>query len=94
MKGFVAGVNGVMNCLSRLVAGALLDRFRFNHLMPVIAALLTIILICIFFIGQTSFVGLIICTWSIYFLSFTHFSTVPVQVIGKTEDLYIFNVHF
>jgi predicted MFS family arabinose efflux permease len=83
-----------MNCLSRLVAGALLDRFRFNRLMPVLAALLTIILICIFFIGQTSFVGLIICNWSIYLLSFSHFSTVPAQVNGKEEDLFIFHVPF
>jgi len=76
------GVNGIMNCLSRFVAGALLDKFRFSRLMPVIAALLTVILLSIFFIAKTSFIGLIICTWIVYLLSFSHFSTVPAQTIS------------
>jgi len=79
----VAGsVNGIMNCLSRVVAGALLDRFRFSRLMPVIASLLTVILLSIYFIAKTSFIGLIICTWLVYALDFSHFSTVPAQTIN------------
>merc|ERR1719222_574425 len=70
-----------MNCLSRGVAGALLDRIRFNRLMPVISAFLTILLVSIFFISQVSFPGLIISIWTVYALSFSHFSTVPAQAI-------------
>ena len=84
---FFAGVNGIMNCVSRIIAGALLDRFRFSHVMPIIGSLLTIILISIYFIAQTSFLGLIICTWIIYALSFAQFSTVPAQV---DQELVLF----
>ena len=47
----VLGVNGIMKCLCRGVAGALLDRIKFNKLMPVITALLTVLLLSVFFIG-------------------------------------------
>ena len=66
--------------MARIVAGALLDRFRFNRLMPCIAFLLTVVLISVPFIGEVSFAGLIVCIWIIYALSFTHFATVPAQV--------------
>ena len=69
-----------MNCLGRIVAGALLDRFRFNSLMPSIAFLLTMVLMIVPIIGKVSFAGLIVCIWIIYALSFTHFATVPAQV--------------
>jgi len=82
------GVNGIMNCLSRGVAGALLDRIRFNRLMPVIAALLTILLLSIFFIGQVSFPGLLITIWTVYALSFSHFSTVPAQAINSFKSIH------
>jgi len=82
------GVNGIMNCLSRGVAGALLDRIRFNRLMPVIAALLTILLLSIFFIAQVSFPGLLITIWIVYALSFSHFSTVPAQAITSFKSIH------
>jgi len=82
------GVNGIMNCLSRGVAGALLDRIRFNRLMPVIAALLTILLLSIFFIAQVSFPGLLITIWTVYALSFSHFSTVPAQAITSFKSIH------
>merc|ERR1712013_103304 len=82
------GVNGIMNCLSRGVAGALLDRIRFNRLMPVIAAFLTILLLSIFFIGQVSFPGLLITIWTVYALSFSHFSTVPAQAINSFKSIH------
>jgi len=82
------GVNGIMNCLSRGVAGALLDKIRFNRLMPVISAFLTILLLSIFFIGQVSFPGLIISIWIVYALSFSHFSTVPAQAITLFKSVH------
>ena len=84
----ILGVNGVMNCVFRVVAGALVDRFKFNQVMPVIASLLTIVLLSIFYIGKLSFIGLIICMWSIYGLSFVHFSTGPAQVYLSIVVLY------
>jgi len=77
-----AGVNGIMNCLSRGIAGALLDRVKFNHFMPAISAVLTVLLLSIFFIAQESVIGLIVCIWIIYALDFSHFSTVPAQTIS------------
>ena len=69
-----------MNSLSRIVAGALLDKYQFNRVMPAFAAILTVILASIFFISQESVVCLVICVWTIYALSFAHFGTVPAQV--------------
>merc|ERR1711977_438420 len=63
-------------------AGALLDKIKFNKLMAVMATILTILLLSIFFIAQVSFPGLIICIWIVYALSFSHFSTVPAQAIS------------
>jgi len=82
------GVNGIMNCLSRGVAGALLDRIRFNRLMPVIAAFLTILLLSIFFIAQFSLPGLIVSIWTVYALSFSHFSTVPAQALNLFKSTH------
>jgi len=80
------GVSGVVNCLGRIVAGSLMDRFRFNRLMPSIAFLLTVVLISVPFIGEVSFGGLLVCIWIIYALSFTHFTTVPAQTINNFKS--------
>ena len=50
--------------------------------MAVISLLLSINLAAIYFIGQESFIGLIISVWLIYLLGFTHFSTVPAQSLA------------
>jgi len=84
----VGGVNGIMNSLSRIVAGALLDKYQFNRVMPAFAAILTVILASIFFISQESVVGLVICVWTIYALSFSHFGTVPAQTIGLFRSVH------
>lgn len=87
MVSIAGGVNGIMNCLSRGVAGALLDRIKFSRLMPLVSGLLTILLLSIFFIAKTSLPGLIICIWIIYGLSFSHFSTVPAQTISLFKNV-------
>ena len=69
-----------MNCLSRAIAGLLLDRMKFSLLMPTILILLTLVLLSIFFIAQESLTGLVASIWIIYALSFANFSAVPAQV--------------
>eukprot|EP00092_Neocalanus_flemingeri_P020675 GFUD01022405.1.p1 GENE.GFUD01022405.1~~GFUD01022405.1.p1 ORF type:complete len:473 (-),score=85.93 GFUD01022405.1:37-1455(-) len=78
----IGGVSGVMNCLSRVVGGALLDWISFRWLMSSMASILTIVLLSTFFISEISFTGLAICIWMINALSFSHFSTIPVQTIN------------
>merc|ERR1719508_540311 len=56
--------------------------------MSVIAALLTLDLLSIFFIAKTSFLGLIICTCIIFALNFSHFSTVPAQAISLFKGVH------
>ena len=51
-------------------------------MMPVISVLLTINLAAIYFIGQQSFIGLVISVWLIYLLGFAHFSTIPAQTLN------------
>ena len=92
------GVSGVANWLSRLrrtfhincpiliylllVAGLMLDRVQFRVMMSIISLLLTINLASIYFIGQQSFIGLIISVWLVYLLGFAHFSTIPAQTLS------------
>ena len=57
-----------MNCLSRLLAGILIDKLGFKRLMSAFGLLVTINLVSIYFIGK-HFIGLLICiwlTWSIW----------------------------
>lgn len=78
----VGGIVGIPNCLSRLIGGYLLDRIRFNILMPGIFFTLTVVCLSTFFISQVSFIGMIICIFLIYLLSFCHFSVIPAQCIN------------
>ena len=64
------------------MAGLLLDHVSFRVMMPVISVLLTINLAAIYFIGQQSFIGLVISVWLIYLLGFAHFSTIPAQTLN------------
>ena len=50
--------------------------------MSVISLLLTINLAAIYFIGQQSFIGLMISVWLVYLLGFSHFSTIPAQTLN------------
>ena len=56
--------------------------------MSGISLLLTINLVSIYFIGQQSFIGLIICVWIVYFLGFAHLATIPAQVNLNTRCGY------
>ena len=62
-----------------MISGVLFDKLGYRKLMTVIGLLLTIDLICIYYIGQY-FIGLLCCVWVVYFLGFAHFSTIPAQV--------------
>ena len=65
--------------------------------MSGISLLLTINLVSIYFIGQQSFIGLIICVWIVYFLGFAHLATNhvtgietklnPARVRNKTRNI-------
>lgn len=79
MVSVVGGVSGIANFLSRFVAGIVFDKIGYSKLMSGISLLLTINLISIYFIGQQSFIGLIICVWIVYFLGFAHLATIPAQ---------------
>ena len=48
--------------------------------MPIISLLLAINLASIYFVAQSSFLGLIVSVWLIYLLGFAHFATIPAQV--------------
>ena len=72
--------SGVVNCLSRLVSGLLIDRVGYNKLMTGIGLLLTLDLVAIYFLGQLHFSALIICVWLVYFFAFAQFSTITAQV--------------
>jgi len=78
----IGGVNGVVNFLSRVVAGTLLDRIRYRILMPTVAGCLCALLLATYWVAKVSFPGLVTCIWLIYGFSFCHFSTVPAQAIG------------
>ena len=71
--------SGVVNCLSRLLAGFLVDKFVYKKLMTTCGVLLTFNLLCIYFL-EHYFIGILICVWIVYFIGFTHFSTIPAQV--------------
>ena len=58
-----------------------MDHLQFRVLMAVISVILTINLAAIYFIGQQSFIGLIISVWLIYLLGFTHFASIPAQTL-------------
>lgn len=73
------GVSGVVNCLSRLVSGFLIDKFGYNKLMSIFGMLLAIDLVCLNYIAQLHFAGLIIAVWLVYFFAFAHFSTITAQ---------------
>ena len=66
--------------LSRVVFGVLLDRIPFHRLMPAISLLLALVLASLYFIGQHSFAGIIVCVWCVFMLAFANFSTIPAQV--------------
>ena len=63
------------------MAGFLFDKVGYSKLMSACGVLLTINLASIYFVGQQSFIGLIISVWLVYFLGFTHFSTIPAQAL-------------
>ena len=71
--------SGIVDFFSRLISGVLFDKLGYRKLMTGTGLLLTIDLICIYFIGQY-FIGLLFCVWIVYFLGFAHFSTIPAQV--------------
>ena len=68
----------MVNCVSQLLAGYLIDKISFNKLMPACGALLPLNLVSIYFVGQ-HFLGILICVWLVYLLAFAQFSTIPSQ---------------
>jgi len=71
---------GVLNCISRFLAGFLFDKLGYRKLMTTGGVLLTINLCCIFWVGQ-SLPGLMISVWCIYLFGNTHFSAIPAQAL-------------
>ena len=75
--------SGIVNCLSRLVSGFLIDKFGYSKLMSLVGVLLTIDLVSVYYVGQLHFSALIIAVWLVYFLAFAQFSTITAQVLIK-----------
>lgn len=73
------GISGIVNCLSRLVSGFLIDKFGYSKLMSLVGVLLTIDLVSVYYVGQLHFSALIIAVWLVYFLAFAQFSTITAQ---------------
>ena len=80
--------SGVVNCLSRLLAGYMVDKFVYKKFMTTCGVLLTLNLLSIYFVGQY-LVGILICVWLVYFIGFTHFSTIPAQVSVLNNSIII-----
>ena len=72
--------SGVVNCLSRIVSGFLIDKFGYSKLMSLVGILLTIDLISVYYVGQLHFSALIVAVWLVYFFAFAQFSTITAQV--------------
>ena len=72
--------SGAVSFLTRILSGVLLDRIEFNILMPLVSLLLTIVLVAIYFIGQYSFIGLMISVWLIFALGLSNIPVIPAQV--------------
>ena len=79
--------SGIINFFSRLISGVLFDKLGYRKLMTAIGLVLSINLVCIYYIGQ-HFIGLLICVWVVYFLGFAHFSTIPAQVAIRKSIEY------
>jgi len=77
----VGGVNGILNSVSRIITGALMDKLSYRVLMPTICAVLSLALVCIFWVGHAAFEGYYALIWLAYLLSFSHFASVPTQAI-------------
>jgi len=71
---------GVLNCLSRVLAGFLFDKLGYRKLMTIGGILLTINLGSIFWVGQ-SLPGIMISVWCLYLFGNTHFATIPAQAL-------------
>jgi len=80
----VGGVNGVMNCLSRLLGGVLLDLVPFPHLMAGISLPLAVIVASAKFVE--SFYVLLALVWFVFLLSFAHFSTIPAHAMALFQS--------
>ena len=89
----VGGVSGVLNFLSRVVAGVLIDKIGYSRLMSATGLLLTINLATIYFVGQY-FIGIVISVWLVYFLGFAHFATIPFQVAEYLKQRFAFAISF
>jgi len=81
MISIIGGGNGILNAVSRFLAGALIDRLPFNRLFPAMYLTCSGALAAIYWVGHVSFPGLVALLWTIYLLAFTHFTTVPTQAI-------------
>lgn len=77
----IGSINGILNCLSRFIAGLLMDHLTFRHIMPAGSFLLAGVVASLVFVSRVSLVGFLVCLWSSYFLACTHFATVPAQAI-------------
>lgn len=73
------GISGVVNCLTRIVSGFLIDKFGYSKLMSMVGILLTIDLVSVYYVGQLHFSTLIVAVWLVYFFAFAQFSTIPAQ---------------
>jgi sugar phosphate permease len=77
----IGSANGVLNCLSRLVTGLLIDRFMFRQVMPCCCFFLAVGLSVLVLAAKTNLVGFVFCLWACYALGFSYNTTVPIQAI-------------
>merc|ERR1719309_392697 len=84
----IGGGNGVSSALSRLVIGALLDRYAYKRVVPFFYGLLALCLILIYYVANLYFVGFILLMWIIHLLTFIHFTSIPTQTIKLYDARY------
>ena len=85
-KSLLSGIIGFMNCISRFLGGYLSDRFRFCYFQSLISLTISVTFIITMFIYNINFYGFSICLCILYLLGFTHFSSIPAQVVGKHSN--------
>ena len=77
----IGGIAGILNAASRVIAGALLDQFSYRYIMAVCNCITCLCLIALVPTAYASLPGYVALLWLIYFLAFSHFATLPTQVI-------------
>lgn len=84
----VGGGNGVFSAISRLLAGVLIDRFSYRHVMTLFYSSLCVCMLVMYHISQLSFPGFMLLMWMANLFSFIHFASIPTQTIQLFSPKY------